>query len=930
MLPVIQIPDKKGYSRCAFGWQGPLCDQCILYPGCKHGSCHNTPWQCNCDVNWGGILCDKEEFYSQFFITTIFWRSRKMSQRFDKAVNWCIGIKNKAYLNYCRHEPCQNGGLCQNIAPDKYECICTKGFLGINCQISHIPCSSNPCHNSGTCLDFHNSFMCNCAAGWTGNTCEMDINECVSAPCLHGGTCVDRVNGYQCLCPTGRQGTHCQLDSDECAGQPCMNAVTCQDLLGDYHCECQEGWTGKNCDTNINDCADQCQNSGVCVDLVSGYRCICAPGYIGRDCQIQVDECASNPCQNGGICIDLIPGYSCKCPDGLTGQNCQIDTDLCTPNPCQRRARCFIMEGDYFCLCPPGYDGKDCSQPKVIEVQEIDSCTVSIPTNNSGGVLLVSSGICGRHGLCISQPGGSYVCSCNMGYKGDYCHENVNDCRSNPCQNSGTCIDLINSYQCICSQGWEGTLCNINKNDCEPNPCRNWGRCIDLVAGFMCQCADGWKGKTCTLRESQCDPFTCANGGICIDLGETFTCHCPINRSGNTCQIPLVKACDSNPCQNNGTCVNSGDSFTCLCKEAFEGPLCQHNVNDCNPFPCFNGGTCIDGVNWYKCQCAKGFTGPDCRINIDECLLSPCTYGSTCIDGIGEYRCICPPGRSGVRCEEVLGQRASPMSCLFKQRLYKENITFEHDCNRCMCQNGVIKCSKIWCGPQNCAAHPNISVPAVTCGPHESCVVETEWTCITKPCLPWGQCKDLAQIKETQPKGLHTQCVPNSDHLSHHCTRITLVFDKSKMPAGVSVEALCDIIRQLSILQDVVREQTVYILCGLQTGRSESLHIMMSTDPSKVSKSSILQTAVDSLTQAFSRKLTNSSALAAVIQVRVDAALENDHTYEDFPCESGDWQDHISERPRKKDINVELHRSRSRNAGKPIVNADSYEEDEIV
>ncbi|KAL3873052.1 hypothetical protein ACJMK2_036213 [Sinanodonta woodiana] len=589
-------------------------------------------------------------------------------------------------------------------------------------------------------------------------------------------------------------------------------------------------------------------------DLVSDYRCICAPGYTGRDCETQVDECASDPCQNGGICIDLIPGYSCQCPDGLTGQNCQIDTDLCTPNPCQHRARCFIMDGDYFCLCPPGYDSKDCSQPKVIEVQEIDSCTISIPTNSSGGVQLVSSGICGRHGLCISQPGGNYVCSCNMGYKGDYCHENVNDCRSNPCLNSGTCVDLINSYQCICSQGWEGTLCNINKNDCEPNPCRNWGRCIDLVAGFMCQCADGWKGKTCTLS----------------------------------------------------------------------------------------------------------------KMNLINSIIF------------------------------------------------------------------LLLQSLIWCGPQNCAAHPNTTVPAVTCGPHESCVVETQWTCITKPCLPWGQCKDLAQIMEPQPKGFHTQCVPNSDHLSHHCARITLVFDKSKMPAGVSVETLCDIIRQLSILQELVREQTVYILCGLQTGQSETLQIMMSTDPNKdiSSKSSILMPAVESLTQAISRKLTNSSALAAVIQVRVDTVVENDYTYEvpgyiiplvcsilavlgivaiillviwhyqnrgnfvlglmqqkkilqyspqranneneenswrfhnrlfettcgahgskviemqelscldkshvpflcqaDFPCDSGDQQDHIPDRPRKKDINVELHRSRSRNAGKPIVNSDSFEEDEIV
>ena len=46
-------------TRCAYGWQGPLCDQCIPYPGCLHGSCNGSPWQCVCHLNWGGILCDK-------------------------------------------------------------------------------------------------------------------------------------------------------------------------------------------------------------------------------------------------------------------------------------------------------------------------------------------------------------------------------------------------------------------------------------------------------------------------------------------------------------------------------------------------------------------------------------------------------------------------------------------------------------------------------------------------------------------------------------------------------------------------------------------------------------------------------------------------------------------------------------------------------
>lgn len=49
---------KFNYCRCRPGWQGEFCDQCVTYPGCKHGYC-NGPFQCLCETNWGGYLCDQ-------------------------------------------------------------------------------------------------------------------------------------------------------------------------------------------------------------------------------------------------------------------------------------------------------------------------------------------------------------------------------------------------------------------------------------------------------------------------------------------------------------------------------------------------------------------------------------------------------------------------------------------------------------------------------------------------------------------------------------------------------------------------------------------------------------------------------------------------------------------------------------------------------
>lgn len=47
------------HFSCRPGWQGPLCNECVVYPGCKHGSCYGEAWKCKCDTNWGGILCDQ-------------------------------------------------------------------------------------------------------------------------------------------------------------------------------------------------------------------------------------------------------------------------------------------------------------------------------------------------------------------------------------------------------------------------------------------------------------------------------------------------------------------------------------------------------------------------------------------------------------------------------------------------------------------------------------------------------------------------------------------------------------------------------------------------------------------------------------------------------------------------------------------------------
>jgi len=39
----------------------------------------------------------------------------------------------------------------------------------------------------------------------------------------------------------------------------------------------------------------------------------------------------------------------------------------------------------------------------------------------------------------------------------------INECDANPCQNDGTCFDLINDYACICKPGYTDVNCNTGQ-----------------------------------------------------------------------------------------------------------------------------------------------------------------------------------------------------------------------------------------------------------------------------------------------------------------------------------------------------------------------------------------------------------------------------------------------------------------------------------
>lgn len=101
-----------------------------------------------------------------------------------------------------------------------------------------------------------------------------------------------------------------------------------------------------------------------------------------------------------------------------------------------------------------------------------------------------------KYDVFVSQP--NFVFLCFVGYQGDRCETNIDDCRGVTCSNGGTCRDLLGDYQCVCPEGYTGTHCETDIDECESQPCKYGGTChtIANAAGYECRCPRGTTGKS--------------------------------------------------------------------------------------------------------------------------------------------------------------------------------------------------------------------------------------------------------------------------------------------------------------------------------------------------------------------------------------------------------------------------------------------------
>lgn len=226
-----------------------------------------------------------------------------------------------------------------------------------------------------------------------------------------------------------------------------------------------------------------------------------------------------------------------------------------------------------------------------------------------------------------------------------------------------------------------------------------------------------------------------------------------------------------------------------------------------------------------------------------------------------------------------------PGSCTWQGHSLENNATWQHECNTCICMNGNVKCTEIWCGLGNCR-NPNLS--NTLCNMNQVCVPAPSESCLSPPCLPYGECRDLESGRRVKPPRLPcpNTCWPNQATLTNTCARLTLLVDRAKLPHGVTVEKLCWDLRRLLASHEIGNsyQNKLVLLCDLKTEYNDSVEVTLVRKNFSLFNSFYFNLslqwssqgvpeAIRFLGEAISRKQTSLSALISIVEVKVETAL---------------------------------------------------------
>uniref|UniRef100_A0A914X3E4 EGF-like domain-containing protein n=1 Tax=Plectus sambesii TaxID=2011161 RepID=A0A914X3E4_9BILA len=145
-----------------------------------------------------------------------------------------------------------------------------------------------------------------------------------------------------------------------------------------------------------------------------------------------------------------------------------------------------------------------------------------------GTLAQTCSGVtCSNNGTCTAG-----VCSCPSGYSGTYCDvlDSIDFCaRDTPCQNNGTCANMLNDYVCTCMPDW------TDKNCTTPITTTTSTTTTSTTTSSSTATTPATSSTTTTILTT--NPTTSIPTTSAVTTLATAAVICPPNKSGANCSV---------------------------------------------------------------------------------------------------------------------------------------------------------------------------------------------------------------------------------------------------------------------------------------------------------------------------------------------------------------------------------------------------------
>ncbi|KAL8168862.1 UNVERIFIED_CONTAM: Protein jagged-2 [Gekko kuhli] len=139
--------------------------------------------------------------------------------------------------------------------------------------------------------------------------------------------------------------------------------------------------------------------------------------------------------------------------------------------------------------------------------------------------------------------------------------------------------------------------------------------------------------------------------------------------------------------------------------------------------------------------------------------------------------------------------------------------------------------------------------------------------CFQPPCADWGECS------ESEPLPANVKCHPSSGYLDNSCARITLIFNRDKVPQGTTVENICSEIRYLPATRSVSSDRMLLLLCDPSYSIENAVEVAISfISHQDETDNSLIQNAANAIVNAITKR-QNSTVMLAVTEVKIETIV---------------------------------------------------------